>query len=954
MTKKKVKKDENLPFIPLEAEHPTVSVAGMNASFPTANAGFNTQRELLTGFIPQSEPLLKLLERLNAGETGLTEQDAAARLKEFGANELPEPKAKSKFSVFVSQFSSPLIFILLIAAAIVILMGEIADGVIIFLVLFFNAAVGTIQEGKAQNTLLALRKFAEGSATVLRDGREIIIPDKETVPGDIIVLREGEKIPADARLTYVSSLRTDESALTGESTPVAKISDDMAGESLSAQERRNMVFKGTNVAGGNGRALVVGTGLNTEIGRISREISSIETDLPLKKNISYLSKAILASVSAISVFIFILGLVKGQDLRQMFATVVSLSVSIIPEGLPIVMTLVLASGVWRMSKQNVLVKRLQAVEGLGQAKIIAVDKTGTLTKNEMTVEKVYVNGRTYDISGSGYEAQGSVIFEGQTVDPLNHQDLLLAARTAFFCANAEAVYIEKEKVWKVSGDPTEAALGVFGKKIGFKELDNETKKIFELPFDYTTKYHLVVHKFNGKDFLTVVGAPENVMRLSEHVWLKGKSEKMSLEEKEKLESVFLKMSQDGYRVLAFSFNPSASFRIDGERSRTINHDSGPVSEKEMPPLTFGGFLGMRDPLRENVKEAVRKAEDAGIRVVMITGDHKITASAIAKEAGILKPGNGVITGEELDKLPESELVGRFASCAVFTRVTPEQKLKIIEIFKKRGEVVAMTGDGVNDAPSLAAADLGVAMGKIGTEVAKEAADMVLLDDNFVNITSAVEEGRSIYKTIRKVILYLFSTSIGEVLTIVGSMILGMRLPILPAQIIWLNFVTDGFLDVSLAMEPKEEGLLGKNFAKPSRYILDRLSVKRMVFMGTIIAAGTLWVFSKYAYTEPEKAFTVALTALAVFQWFNAWNCKSEDKSIFSKNPFNNMFLAGATVLIIFLQFLAVYNPFMQKYLHTAALNFSDWILIIAVSSTILWLEELRKVSGLFAEKRTSS
>ena len=362
------------------------------------------------GSISKNEPLPKLLERLDTGEAGLTAEEANARLIEFGPNELPEPKVPGIFSIFISQFLSPLIFILLIAAAAVVLMGELADGIIIFLVLFFNAVVGTIQEGRAQNTLLALRKFAEGSATVFRDGRGIIISDKETVPGDLLVLREGEKIPADARLVYVSSLRTDESSLTGESTPVAKISDDMTGEFLPAQERRNMVFKGTNVAGGNGRALVVGTGLNTEIGRISREISSIEADLPLKKNISYLSRAILASVSAIGVFIFILGLMMGQDLRQMFATVVSLSVSIIPEGLPIVMTLVLASGVWRMSKQNVLVKRLQAVEGLGQARIIAVDKTGTLTKNEMTVEKVYANGGSYGISGSGYEARGSILF----------------------------------------------------------------------------------------------------------------------------------------------------------------------------------------------------------------------------------------------------------------------------------------------------------------------------------------------------------------------------------------------------------------------------------------------------------------------------------------------------------------------------------------------------------------
>ena len=889
-------------------------------------------------YVSKNEPLSKILERLKAGESGLTEQEATSRLKEFGANELPEPKAKGKFSIFISQFFSPLIFILLIAAAIVIFMGELADGVIIFLVLFFNAVVGTIQEGKAQNTLRALKNFAQGSATVFRDGIEIIIPDKEVVPGDLVILREGEKIPADSRLISISSLRMDESVLTGESTPVAKISEDMKGESLPVQERRNMVFKSTNVAGGSGRAIVVATGLNTEIGKISREIAAIDADLPLKKNISYLSRAILLSVSAIGAAVFILGLFRGEEIRHMFTIVVSLSVSIIPEGLPIVMTLVLASGVLRMSRQNVLVKKLQAVEGLGQAKIIAVDKTGTLTKNEMTVEKVYVNGNAYDVLGAGYEPQGSVLAKGKTIDPLNHPDLLLAGRIALFCANAEAIYIEKEKIWKVSGDPTEAALGVFARKIGFKELEKETEKIFELPFDYNTKYHLVVHKYGGKNFLTMVGAPEKVTRLSEHILKNGRAEKMSKAEMEKREEVFLKMSEGGYRILAFAFNADADY----------------VSEDKMPPLTFGGFFGMRDPLREDVKEAVAVAEKSGIRVVMITGDHKITARAIAKDAGILRDGDGVITGEELEKLPESELAERFASCSVFARVTPEQKLKIIEIFKKRGEVVAMTGDGVNDAPSLAAADLGVAMGKIGTEVAKEAADMVLLDDKFVNITYAVEEGRSIYKTIKKVILYLFSTSLGEVLVIIGSMVLGMRLPILPAQIIWLNFVTDGFLVVSLAMEPKEAGLLGDNFKKPSRYILDRLSVKRLIFMGIIIAAGTLWVFSEYAGGELEKAFTMALTVLAVFQWFNAWNCKSETKSVFSANPFGNMFLAAATGIVIFLQLFAVYNPFMQKYLHTTALNLSDWILIIAVSSTILLLEELRKVSGLFVEKKASS
>ncbi len=393
-----------------------------------------------------------------------------------------------------------------------------------------------------------------------------------------------------------------------------------------------------------------------------------------------------------------------------------------------------------------------------------------------------------------------------------------------------------------------------------------------------------------------------------------------------MEKIFLEMSQDGYRAIAFGFN------MNSEDSVEINKLSG---------LVFGGFFFLKDPIRKEVFESVQKANSAGIKVVMITGDHKITATAIAKEAGIFHIGDEVITGEELENLYDSDLISRFDKVSVFARVTPAHKMKIIELYKKRGDVIAMTGDGVNDAPSLAAADLGVAMGKIGTEVAKEASDLVLLDDNFGNIISAVEEGRSIYKTIKKVILYLFSTSLGEALAISGSILLGLPLLVLPAQIIWLNFVTDGFLDVSLAMEPKETGLL-KNKVKHSKYILDSFSGKRMVFMGVIIGIGTLFIFSKYLDGGLAKALTVSMTTLAVFQWFNAWNCKSEKESIFSAGAFKNVYLIGATFIVISLQMLAIYTPFLQKILHTVPLNLIDWIYIVIVSSSILFIEEIRK------------
>ena len=871
-------------------------------------------------------PIAEVLEQIGSNEIGLSEEEAGVRFLKYGPNALPKEKVRSIFSIFFSQFLSPLIFILILASIVVLLMGEVADGIIILFVIFFNAIVGTIQEGKAQNTLKALKNFIEGSATILRNGKTLIIPDKEVVLGDIIVLQEGEKIPADARLIVGHSLQIDESSLTGESNPIEKTINEIFNENTPVSDRRNMVWRGTNVASGNAHAVVIATGISTEIGKISKAITSIDEDVPLRKNIANLSKLIIGAVVFMGISIFFLGILQGESMRHMFATVVSMAVSVIPEGLPVVMTLVLASGVWRMTKKNVLVKKLQAVEALGQANIIAVDKTGTLTKNEMVLEKVYVDGKMYSIGGSGYEIKGDISLDGSVIDPLNHPDLLVAGKVAGFCTNAKAIYLEESKKWKVSGDPTEAAMGIFAQKIGFKNLAYETEKIFEIAFDYITKYHLNVYKFEGKNFLTAVGAPEKILDLCNRVWRKQKSEKLSGLEKEEIEKVFLNMSKEGYRILGVAFDPNNEKIINPEK---ISH------------LTFVGFFGLKDPLRGEVHDSIEKANSAGIRVVMITGDHKVTASAIAKEAGIFHKDDEIITGEELEKLSDAELMERFNNVSVFARVTPSNKMKIIELFKKRGDVVAMTGDGVNDAPSLAAADLGVAMGNIGTEVAKEASDIILLDDNFGNIISAVEEGRSIYKTIKKVVLYLFSGSLGQVLAIIGGMFLGLPLLILPAQIIWLNFVTDGFLDISLAMEPKGKGLLRQQI-KHSKYILDWFSTRRMIFMGIIIAIGTLFIFSKYLDSGLEKALTISMTTLVVFQWLNAWNCKSERRSLFSVNLFNNLYLVGATVIVITLQLFAIYTPFLQKILHTVPLNLFDWIFVISIAFSIIVFEEIKK------------
>ncbi len=872
---------------------------------------------------------------LHTSENGLSEAEAARRLEKYGPNKLPEAKVDGLPVLFLRQFQSPLIYILLAASMIVFAMGETIDGSIILAVLLFNAIMGTIQEGKAQNTLLALKKFVETKATVLREDREYIVSDNEVVPGDIVELREGEKISADARVIAVTNLTIDEAALTGESGPVHKIADTLEGADLLTADQKNMVFKGTHILAGSGRAVVVATGIETVIGKISKEIAAIDTEVPLKASIRALSRLVIIAVASISTVLFFLGIFSGKSVKEMFTTVVSLAVSVIPEGLPIVMTLVLATGVWRMSKRNVLVKKLQAVEALGQARVIAVDKTGTITKNEMVIQKVYlpddratVHGKMFEVGGVGYESTGDIRLNQNIIDPLNHPELLFAGKIAAFCANAHVMFSEEEKIWRVAGDPTEAAMLIFAQKLGFHKdaLERESPLVSEISFDYKLKYHATVHNDNGKKLLSVAGAPEVILDLS----------KISKEKRQELESVFIALSQEGLRVVALAEKNLTLHVLGGVgTSETLN-------PKHISGLTFVGFFGMKDALRLEVADAMQKATSAGIRVVMITGDHKITACAIAKEADIYHDGDIILTGQDIDALSDAELSDQFAKTSVFARVTPEHKLRIIQAYKTRGEVVAMTGDGVNDAPSLVAADLGVAMGKIGTEVAKEAADIILLDDNFGSIISAVEEGRSIYKTIKKVILYLFAGSASQVLTIIGALLLGYPLPLLAAQIIWLNFVTDGLLDVSLAMEPKEQGLLQGHFERPKKYLIDKLMLKRALLMSLPLAAGSLYLFQGYFETDMTKAWTVVLTTLAVGHWFNAWNCRSEDKSIFQMNPFSNKFLVGATITIITLQMFAVYAPFMQKFLRTTALDLSDWLLIIPIAASIVLVEEIRK------------
>lgn len=871
--------------------------------------------------------LKEIFTELSSNEQGLNSGQVVLNREKYGPNVLPEAKTDGLLKIFLRQFQSPLIYILAAAGVVILFMNERTDAAIIFFILVFNSIIGTLQEGKAQNALNSLKHMVETKASVLRAALEEIIPDTEVVAGDILVLHEGDKVAADSRVISANNLTVAEAALTGESEPVYKTNEVLNVVNLPTAEQKNMLFKGTNIVAGTGTAVAVLTGSNTVIGKISERLATIESIDPIKRDISKLSRVIIIITVSICSVIFLAGLAAGNSAKQMFATVISLSVSIIPEGLPVVLTLVLATGVWRMSKSNVLVKKLQAVESLGQATVIAVDKTGTITKNELTVTKVYVDNKIYDVEGSGYEPKGRILLNGAVVGQ-EATGISRVAKSAASCSGAYVAYLPEKKIWQVSGDPTEAALITFAEKLGFnkEKLQSENPQIAEIPFAYKTKYHAVLNKAGTQSILSVVGAPESVLALCTSIRQEKKNIHLSENEKRELEDVIRNFSQQGLRVLA----------IAGKSLESPN-----LKTEELRGLNFIGFIGMKDVLRPESTEALTRAKAAGIKVVMITGDHKLTAQAIATEAGIYTDNSRVIEGVDIEKMNQVELSKIISEASVFARVTPEHKLRIIEAYKSNGEIIAMTGDGVNDAPSLVAADLGVAMGKIGTEVAKEAADIILLDDNFGNIITAVEEGRSIYKTIKKVILYLFSTGLGEVAVIAGAIFMGLPLPLLPAHIIWLNFVTDGFLTVALGMEPKEEGLLQER-EKTKNSFIDRAMGIRMALMALTMGAGSLWVFTQYAGGSQVKAWTMTMTTLAVVQWFNAWNCRSDKKSIFQVSFWSNKYLIAATATVIALQLLAVYNPLLQKLLKTTALTFTEWLIALAVASSVIVIEELRK------------
>jgi len=873
----------------------------------------------------KSNKIEDLYLEFEANQEGLTSTEAVKRLKQFGENTLSEKKPESVLRLIGRQFISPFVLVLAIVAVILLFFKEYVDSGVIAIVLIVNAAIGFIQEGKAQNTLYALKKFTKTKTLVLRDQQEIRINSAHIVPGDILILRAGDRVPADARIIEAQNIRINESALTGESEPVSKeihVADDK-------NDNLGVVFEGTYVNTGGGRALVVYTGQQTVMGSISRKLETLDSEVPLKKNIRQLSRIIVIGTILVSIVIFVFGLLAGYQFKEIFFVAVAVAVSVIPEGLPVVITLVLAIGVYRMGKRNALVKRMQAVEALGQADVIAVDKTGTITKNELMVSGIVVDNNKHRVGGNGYEKAGNVYLNDNPINPIDHRGLMLAARIGVLASNASIYKKEESQIWEVIGDPIEAALIVFGEKLGINReaLEGEIELLQDIPFQSELRYHATLYKEKGKKVIYVVGAPEKLVEAANKIWIGGRAVNLNSVQKKEISEQIFEMSENGQRVLVSAFKNTTKTNL---------------TEGDINNLTIVGIFEMQDSVREGARDSVIMAKRSGIQIVMITGDFKGTAIATAKEAGIFSEGDKVLTGDDIESISEEDLSKELAGVTVFARVTPEQKLSIVNAYKKSGQKIAMTGDGVNDALSLVSADLGIGMGLSGTEVAKEASDIVLLDDDIKSIIAAVEEGRSIYVTIRKVILYMFSTNLAELFVIVLALSLFLPLPLQPSQILWLNLITDGFLVLAFVFDPQSTNDVMALRSKGT-FIINRLMFVRMAIMTTVMTIGTLAMFLFFSGGDMLKGWTVAMTTMAFFQLFNVWNVRSITETVFKKSTFSNMYLIGAVILVIFLQLFAVYTPIMNTFLKTTPLSLIEVVIIIAITSSIIWVEEIRKL-----------
>jgi len=873
-----------------------------------------------------------LIQALKTGRQGLSEEEAKHRLEEIGPNELREIKKITPLEIFLRQFKSFLVIILLIATAISAFLGEFNDALVIAIIVLLNAVLGFAQEYRAERSMEALKRLTAPKARVIRDGVDVEILAKELVPGDVILFKTGDKVPADSRLIEAMNLQVNEAPLTGESLPVEKTIDTME-EGIPTAEKKNMVFMATDVTYGRGKAVVVATGMNTEVGKIAEKIQTAPPrQTPLQIRLEQFGKWIGLTCLIICAIVFLTQILRGQPLFQMFIISVSLAVAAIPEGLPAVVTASLAIGMQRMAKRNAIIRKLSAVETLGCATVICSDKTGTLTRNEMTVRKLYTNNKTIEVTGEGYEPRGEFRQNGMIVDPLKDEHTALLLRIVALCNDASLIYSGKE--WRVEGDPTEGALLVVAAKarVNADNIRKQYLRIAELPFSSERKLMTTIHTTpEGEKVAYVKGAPENVLELCTHIYESGQMRELSEEDKETLLGINQAMAGEALRVLAMAYK---------RLPETLQNFTPNEVETN---LVLVGLAGMIDAPRAEAKQAIKVCEDAGIKVIMITGDHKLTATAVAKELGLLKSGR-VLTGAELDALSDRELEGIAEDVTVYARVSPEHKLRIVNALKKRGHIVAMTGDGVNDAPALKMADIGTAMGITGTDVTKEASDMVLADDNFATIVSAIEEGRQIYDNIRKTIAYLLSSNSGEILVMFVGALMGLPLPLLAVQILWINLVTDGAPALALSVDPAVPDLMQRPPRDPKEKVLSRTLLLLIVSVGIVMCVGTLAVFNweLTAGVAMNRARTMAFTVLVMFQMFNVLNCRSEKHSLFKIGLLYNKYLITAIAISILLQMAVIYISPLQPLFETVPLSTIDWIVVTLISATVFVAVEIGK------------
>ena len=879
------------------------------------------------------------LEALGSRRSGLAVTEAKSRLLQYGPNELKGKKKTPPIIVFLRQFLSPLIYVLMVAAIISLIVEHFIDAGVILGVLVLNAAIGFIQETRAEKAMEALIQMAAPKAHVRRDGNIRLISAREVVPGDIVLLETGDRVPADARLIEVSNLKVNEAMLTGESMPVDKNTGAIR-EDVPMAERKNMVHMGTIVNYGRATAMVVRTGMATDIGQIATAIQEIKPEkTPLQKNISKVSRYIVVLFLGICALLVVIGLLKGLDRLEIFLLAVAAAVSAIPEGLPAVVTVVLAVGMRIMAKRNAIIRKLVAVETLGSATVICSDKTGTLTLNEMTVQRLYADGQWIEITGEGYIPHGEFRRDGQLIDPQNEPAINLILRIGALCNDSFLTRRDNDECCDIYGDPTEGALLVAATKAGMnkEKLEKAFPRLDEIPFQSEKQYMATLHPRDGGRVVYVKGSVEKMLALSKYRFNRGQVVPLTEKDADVIMQANTDMASQALRVIATAYVELPS-ELEDLKDENIRGN-----------LVFVGLTGMADLPREEAKEAVRLCQQAGIRVVMITGDHKVTAESIARQLD-LPPGK-TVTGLELHQMSDEELYTQVEDVSVFARIEPLHKLRIVNALKSHGHVVAMTGDGVNDAPALKTANIGIAMGITGTDVAKEGSDMILADDNFASVVAAVEEGRAIFNRLRNVLFFLLSTNLGELIALSLALLFVGKAPLLAVQIIWVNLVTDTTAAVPLGLEPK----VGDELRQPPRHpgvgIIFPGLLLRIIFMATFMGVG---VFLVFRWAEPrmsiEEARTITFCTIVAFEWFRAFNARSDVYTIFRLGIFRNRWLLMSIAGAIVLQLIVVYAPFMQVAFSTVPLTADKWVIVLLAGGSLFVIEETRKTlfPGLFS------